>query len=109
LRAGRSLTALWHAWRAGRLDPRYADAVTIGALAWERLGSMALSVRALDRAIEMDPRRGWPHYERARQLADDGCLEEARALLRRYRALVPDDPIVNERLRVLAAGDSAGH
>lgn len=109
LRAGRPVAALWHAWRAERLDPRYADAVTISALAWERLGGLALSVRALDRAIEMAPRRGWPHYERARQLADDGRREEARTLLRRYRALVPDDPIVNERLRVLAAADSAGN
>jgi Flp pilus assembly protein TadD len=109
LRAGRPVAALWHAWRAERLDPRYADAVTISALAWERLGGMSLSVRALDRAIEMGPRRGWPHYERARQLADDGRREEARALLRRYRALVPDDPIVSERLRALAAGDSVGN
>jgi len=106
LRAGRRLTALWHAWRAEQLDPRYADAVTIAGLAWEQLGSESMSIRALDRAIHMAPRRGWAYFERARQLAARGQPEEARALLRRYRALVPDDPMVNERLRALAGGES---
>ena len=108
LRAGWPIASLWHAWRAVTLDARYADAVTIAALAWERLGSESLSADALARAIEMSPRRGWPYLERARQLAENGRREEARALLRRYRALVPDDPAVTEMLRGFAERDSQG-
>jgi len=108
VRAGRPMSALWHAWRAERLDPRYADAVTIAGLAWERLGSAEMSARALERAMTMAPKRAWPYIERARQLAAEGRREEARALLRRYRVLVPDDPLVIESLRAIAARDATG-
>lgn len=108
VRAGRPMSALWYAWRAERLDPRYADAVTIAGLAWERLGSTEMSASALERAIKMAPKRAWPYIERARQLAAAGKREEARTLLRRYRELVPDDPLVIESLRTLAAGDLTG-
>jgi Flp pilus assembly protein TadD len=106
LRAGRRFASLWHAWRAVRLDARYADAMTIAGLAWERLGSDFMSVRSLERAIEMAPRRGWPYLERARQLAGEGRREEARALLRRYRTLVPDDVAATEMMRSLAVSAS---
>jgi tetratricopeptide (TPR) repeat protein len=106
LRAGWPFASLWHAWRAVRLDSRYADAMTIAGLAWERLGSDGLSARALDRAIEMAPRRGWPYLERARQLAATGRRDEARELLRRYRVMVPDDAAVAEMMRSLAADDA---
>jgi len=108
LRAGWPVAALWHAWRAMRLDSRYADAMTIAGLAWERLGRDTMSARALERAIEMAPRRGWPYLERARQLAGEGRREEARALVRRYRAMVPDDAAAAELMRSLAARDPMG-
>lgn len=106
LRAGWPVTSLWHAWRAVRLDSRYADAVTIAGLALERLGGDTLSARALNRAMKMAPRRGWPYLERARQLAEEGRREDALALLRRYREIVPDDAAATEMIRSLA-GDSA--
>ena len=104
LRAGRPLQALYHSARALRLDSRYADALTIAALAADRIGLHRWAGAALEKAIGMAPRRGWPYFERVRQLAAEGRLDEGRKLLGRYRRLVPDDAAAAELLQSLSRG-----
>jgi Tfp pilus assembly protein PilF len=107
VRSNDPLPALYHAWRALRLDARYADAVTISALAIERLGLATVSARVLERSIEMQPLRAWPYFERARQLAAAKRYEEASALVRRYREVAPYDTSAMDLLRSLS-GSATG-
>lgn len=108
LRRNAPMRAGYHAWRARRLDPRYADAWTIGALAAERLGLRSLSADGLEKGIELAPRRSWPYFERARQLVADGRAEDAKQLMRRYRRLVPGDEQAAEWLRSRGRADEGG-
>ena len=106
LRAGRPLRALWYSWQAYRLDRRYADALTIRALALERIGFTGASAAALEAAITLAPKRDWATLERARQLAAAGSPDAARALLTRYLDASPASAAVAHALRALSRADS---
>jgi len=91
LRRDWTLAALYQAWRAVRLDPRYSDAYTILAGATERLGLRARARALLVRAIELDVRRNWPYLELARMNVEDGRRGAAIDVLSRLLERVPDD------------------
>jgi tetratricopeptide (TPR) repeat protein len=107
LRSGSPLRALWHSWRAYRLDRRYADALTIRGLALEALGFTRAAAQAFERSIALAPRRSWAYLELARQLAESGARDEARALLTRYLAASPADESVRAALERID-GDASG-
>jgi tetratricopeptide (TPR) repeat protein len=108
LRSGSPLRALWHSWRAYRLDRRYADALTIRGLALEALGFTRASAQAFERAIALAPRRSWPYLELARQLAASGARDEARTVLTRYLAASPADESVRTALEAIDGGGNGG-
>ncbi|RMD83320.1 MAG: hypothetical protein D6815_06895 [Candidatus Dadabacteria bacterium] len=81
----------WHALVALRLEPRYADAYTIAAIGARKWGLQGLAQKWLDRAISLDPRRGWAVMEKAKLLAARGERRRAVELLVDYGKRVPDD------------------
>lgn len=105
LRSKHGLSAVYHGWRAARLDPGYADAYTIGALIAAYFGMDDEAVDLLSHAMELDPRRSWAFIERARGLSEGGQRAEALELLRSFVARVPDD---QSALRALAALSAQG-
>jgi Tfp pilus assembly protein PilF len=105
LRRGRPLASVCEAWRATRLDPRYADAFTILGMNADRLGATATADRMLARAMELDPRRSWPHLVEARRLAGVGKEPEAERIVREFLRRVPDDTDAWEYLVSLRKSD----
>jgi Tfp pilus assembly protein PilF len=91
LRQGQTLRSAVQAWRATRLDPRYADAYTMLAIDSGRLGADRAADRFLERAMSLDPRRGWAFMVKSRRLAAAGKRPEAERLLREFLSRVPDD------------------
>lgn len=79
---------------ATALDPRYASAWALLALArsqlrfWQARPVDALA--AAEKAIALDPKLAEPHCVRARQLEEDGRLDEAQAAVDTALMLDPD-------------------
>jgi len=89
LRGRRLVGALYHGWRALRLDPRYADAYTIVAGAVERVGDDSRARSLLREAIALDPRRDWAYMEMVRLDTAAGRSDDAVETL---TALLANDP-----------------
>jgi Tfp pilus assembly protein PilF len=105
LRRGRPVASVFEAWRATRLDPRYADAFTILGVNADRLGATATADRMLTRAMELDPRRSWSYLVEAKRLVAGGKTSEAERILRDFLRRVPDDTDAWEYLVSLRRSD----
>jgi Tfp pilus assembly protein PilF len=91
LRRSRPLRALYQAWRASRLDPRYADAYTIMGSSVRALHWYSAARTLYRRAIRLDPQRSWPYIELARMSSEAGDAAEARSVLADLLTVAPDD------------------
>ncbi len=94
LRAGQPVAALYHVYRARRLDPRYADAHTILSRIARGFGLNGRARVSLRRAIELDRRRNWAYMELASLLAEDGQLVAALRVLDDFLLIEPEDESV---------------
>jgi Tfp pilus assembly protein PilF len=104
LRASHPVRALYHAWRASRLDPRYSDAFTIMAAAVRRFGLERVAGAMLRRAIRLDPQRNWPYLELAQMHADAGDTGAAVGVLDSLLKIVPDDAQARQMMAALQTG-----
>jgi len=104
LRASRPTRALYHAWRASRLDRRYSDAVTIMAAAARRFGLERAAGALLKRAIHLDPHRNWPYLELAQLHVDAGDTRAAVDVLDALLKIVPDDAQARQMMAGLQTG-----
>jgi Tfp pilus assembly protein PilF len=107
LRSSHPVRALYHAWRATRLDARYSDAFTIMASAARRLGLGGWASTLLRRAIRLDPQRSWPYLELAQMHVDGGDRPAALEVLGDLLALVPDDTKARAMMAGLQGGAAA--
>jgi tetratricopeptide (TPR) repeat protein len=105
LRRSHPVRALYHAWRASRLDSRYSDAFTIMAAAARQLGMRGSAAAMLRRAIHLDPQRSWPYLELAQMHADGGDRPAAVEVLGDLLAIVPDDAKAREMMAALQSAD----
>ena len=84
---------------ATALDPAYASAWALLALARSQLRFWQArpvdAFAAAEKAIALDPQLAEPHCVRARQLEEDGRLDEARAALETALRLDPDSSEAN--------------
>lgn len=79
-----------------KLDPDSADAISLLAL---QLDNRQLRIQAWERALELDPDHAISFYRYAKELKEDGQLEEAERLVMRAITLDPR----NIRYRTLLA------
>jgi Tfp pilus assembly protein PilF len=97
-RASWKFSALWHALKAWRLDPRYGDALTIAAYVAQDFGARDAAAKLLDHAEVLDPWRSWPALARAAFAIRDGNQAAARDALVSFLRRKPADKDVRDYL-----------
>lgn len=84
-----------------RARPNASDVLTLSALMEERGGHPAASTELLMRAVAQDPDDATARYDLARALARTGRGADARAQLRAYLRLAPEDAAARAWLTAL--------
>lgn len=77
--------------RAVRLDPKDDVAIANLALVYERVGDFETAIRLYDKAIKLGADIDWALQRKAAVLSEVGDFSNAKATLKRYLSLVPDD------------------
>jgi tetratricopeptide (TPR) repeat protein len=76
----------------------YWTSIRYGELSWQSAGDMGEAVRALERAISIDPATKWAYMSLARVYDEVGQDDEAGALYARVLEIDPDDWTSNQWL-----------